>query len=88
MPRIRCYATATALSPKLLRSGLRFDYSVRSIPLGIVGDRKREGARMSRLNPLAVSALALLAERPMHPYEMYQLMLQRREDRVVKVSAG
>ncbi|RZS64757.1 PadR family transcriptional regulator [Agromyces ramosus] len=43
---------------------------------------------MSRLNPLAVSALALLAERPMHPYEMYQLMLQRREDRVVKVSAG
>ena len=43
---------------------------------------------MSRLNPLAVSALALLAERPMHPYEMYQLMLQRREDRVVNVSAG
>ena len=43
---------------------------------------------MTRLNPLAVSALALLAERPMHPYEMYQLMLQRREDRVVKVSAG
>lgn len=43
---------------------------------------------MPRLNPLAVSSLALLAERPMHPYEMYQLMLQRREDRVVKVSAG
>ncbi|MFD4423105.1 PadR family transcriptional regulator [Agromyces sp. NPDC058484] len=43
---------------------------------------------MTRLTPLAVSALALLAEREMHPYEMYQLMLQRREDRVVKVSAG
>jgi DNA-binding PadR family transcriptional regulator len=43
---------------------------------------------MLRLSPLALSALALLAERPMHPYEMYQLMLQRREDRVVKVSAG
>ena len=43
---------------------------------------------MSRLTPLALSTLALLAERPMHPYEMYQLMLQRREDRVVKVSAG
>jgi DNA-binding PadR family transcriptional regulator len=43
---------------------------------------------MPRLTPLALSTLALLAERPMHPYEMYQLMLQRREDRVVKVSAG
>ena len=43
---------------------------------------------MSRLSPLALSTLALLTERPMHPYEMYQLMLQRREDRVVKVSAG
>lgn len=40
------------------------------------------------LSPLAVSALALLAEREMHPYEMYQLILTRREDRVVKVSAG
>ncbi|MFF2372461.1 PadR family transcriptional regulator [Agromyces sp. NPDC058110] len=43
---------------------------------------------MSQLTPLAVSALALLVEAPMHPYEMYQLMLQRREDRVVKVNAG
>lgn len=40
------------------------------------------------LTPLAVSVLALLAEREMHPYEMYQIMLQRREDSVVKVSAG
>lgn len=43
---------------------------------------------MSQLNPLAFSALAILIEQPMHPYEMYQLMLARREDRVVKVSAG
>ncbi|SFR91923.1 transcriptional regulator, PadR family [Agromyces sp. CF514] len=43
---------------------------------------------MPQLTPLAVSALALLVEAPMHPYEMYQLMLQRREDRVVKVNAG
>lgn len=43
---------------------------------------------MQRLTPLAVSALALLVEREMHPYEMFQLMLQRREDQVVKVSAG
>lgn len=37
---------------------------------------------------LGLSALALLAERPMHPYEMYQLLIQRREDRVVKVRPG
>jgi DNA-binding PadR family transcriptional regulator len=44
--------------------------------------------RSPSLNPLAVSALALLAERPMHPYEMYQLMLQRHDDRLVKVRPG
>lgn len=37
---------------------------------------------------LGISALALLAERPMHPYEMYQLLIQRRQDRVVKVRRG
>jgi DNA-binding PadR family transcriptional regulator len=40
------------------------------------------------LTPLAVSVLALLAERPMHPYEMYRLLLDRHEDRVVKVRPG
>ncbi|BDI24085.1 PadR family transcriptional regulator [Herbiconiux sp. L3-i23] len=40
------------------------------------------------LPTLAVAALAFLSERPMHPYEMFQLMLKRREDRVVRVSAG
>jgi len=40
------------------------------------------------LSPLAVAALALLIERPMHPYEMYQLLLERHEDRIVKVTAG
>jgi DNA-binding PadR family transcriptional regulator len=43
---------------------------------------------MARLNTLAVSALALLEEQEMHPYEMYQVMLRRREDRVIKVNAG
>ena len=43
---------------------------------------------MPQLNPLAFSALGMLIDAPMHPYEMYQLMLARREDRVVKVSAG
>lgn len=40
------------------------------------------------LTPLALSALALLCERPMHPYEMYRLMIERRGDRVVKVRPG
>ncbi|QCW52591.1 PadR family transcriptional regulator [Nocardioides dongxiaopingii] len=40
------------------------------------------------MTPLAVSALALLAERPMHPYEMYQLLLERHEDRFVKIRPG
>jgi DNA-binding PadR family transcriptional regulator len=40
------------------------------------------------LTPLGISVLALLAERPMHPYEMYQLLVQRREDRIVKVRPG
>jgi DNA-binding PadR family transcriptional regulator len=38
--------------------------------------------------PLGISALALLAERPMHPYEMYQVLLLRKEDRNVKVRPG
>ncbi|WP_024799936.1 PadR family transcriptional regulator [Nocardia sp. BMG51109] len=40
------------------------------------------------LTPLAIAVLALLEERPMHPYEMYQLLRQRREDYLVKVRPG
>jgi DNA-binding PadR family transcriptional regulator len=40
------------------------------------------------LTPLAIAALALVNERPMHPYEMYQLLLERREDRMIKVRPG
>lgn len=40
------------------------------------------------LTPLAVAALALLAEGPTHPYEMYQTLVQRSEDRLVKVRPG
>jgi DNA-binding PadR family transcriptional regulator len=40
------------------------------------------------LGPLGIAVLALLFERPMHPYEMVQLLLQRHEDRIVKVRAG
>lgn len=40
------------------------------------------------LSPLALSALALLAEAPMHPYEMFQLAVQRRDHRLVKIKPG
>jgi DNA-binding PadR family transcriptional regulator len=40
------------------------------------------------LTPLSISVLALLVERPMHPYEMYQLLLTRHEDQLVKVRPG
>jgi DNA-binding PadR family transcriptional regulator len=40
------------------------------------------------LPALAVAALALLEERPMHPYEMYQTLLTRKEDALVKVRPG
>ncbi len=44
-------------------------------------------ARMP-LSPLAISALALLNERAKHPDEMYQLLLERHEDRIVRVTPG
>jgi DNA-binding PadR family transcriptional regulator len=40
------------------------------------------------LTPLAIVVLSLLEERPMHPYEMYQVLLQRREDYLVKIRPG
>ena len=43
---------------------------------------------MPALTPLGVAALGLLDERSMHPYEMFQLMVQRAEDRLVKVRPG
>ncbi|GAB3745425.1 PadR family transcriptional regulator [Microlunatus parietis] len=41
-----------------------------------------------QLTPLAVMLLALLAEREMHPYEMFQTLVERGEDRLVKVRPG
>lgn len=40
------------------------------------------------LPPLAVLVLGLVAERPMHPYEMVQTTIERREDRLVKFRPG
>ncbi|ANF31777.1 transcriptional regulator [Leifsonia xyli] len=45
-------------------------------------------AESRNLTPLAVAALALLAEGPSHPYEMYQTLVLRSEDRLVKVRPG
>lgn len=45
-------------------------------------------AKITQLNTLAVSALALLTERSMHPYEMQQVMILRTEDRIVKITPG
>ncbi len=43
---------------------------------------------MSTPTPLGIAVLALLNERPMHPYEMFQLLVERHQDRVVKVRPG
>jgi DNA-binding PadR family transcriptional regulator len=40
------------------------------------------------LTPLALAVLRLLHERPMHPYEMHQLVRDRGTDFVIKVRAG
>jgi DNA-binding PadR family transcriptional regulator len=42
----------------------------------------------ANITPLGVAALALLSERPMHPYEMYQTLITRSEDRIIKVRPG
>ncbi|HEY4020018.1 MAG TPA: PadR family transcriptional regulator [Pseudonocardiaceae bacterium] len=40
------------------------------------------------LTPLALMALELLHERPMHPYEMHQVLRARQAGKVLKLSAG
>lgn len=46
------------------------------------------GKHAASLRPLGIVTLALLTERPMHPYEMYQLLLARNQDLTVKVRPG
>ncbi|MCR3754242.1 PadR family transcriptional regulator [Lentzea californiensis] len=41
-----------------------------------------------RTNPLALAVLALLSERPMHPYEMAQTMRERHQEKVIKLNYG
>lgn len=40
------------------------------------------------LTPLQLVALAVLDEAPQHPYDAYRVLLERREDRVVRLKAG
>ncbi|HUQ57599.1 PadR family transcriptional regulator [Lentzea sp.] len=41
-----------------------------------------------RTNPLALAVLALLSERPMHPYEMARTMRERHQEEVIKLNYG
>ncbi len=47
-----------------------------------------QSATNKGLPAIGVSVLALLAERPMHPYEMYQTLRERHDDIVMPVSVG
>jgi DNA-binding PadR family transcriptional regulator len=46
------------------------------------------GDQFSGMTPLAVSALALLEERPMHPYEMLQLLRMRGKAEMFAIKGG
>jgi len=43
---------------------------------------------VAELTTLGMTVLALLNEKPMHAYEMYQLLVSRQEDRLIKVRLG
>ncbi|GAA0279953.1 PadR family transcriptional regulator [Cryptosporangium japonicum] len=45
-------------------------------------------ARRRVSNPLALAALTLLQERPMHPYEMSATLRERRKDESIKLNYG
>src|SRR5215468_9128360 len=42
-------------------------------------------SRTFKRSPLALAVLALLHEKPMHPYEMQRLIKERGKDQVIKV---
>src|ERR1700684_1152009 len=50
---------------------------------------KLDGQSMAyQLNSLGIPVLALLRARPMHGYEMFQTLIERHADRIVKVRPG
>lgn len=42
----------------------------------------------TKINALGMAALGLLTEGPRHPYDMYQVLMSRREDVIVKIRPG
>lgn len=53
------------------------------------GDREAGVVKRRKLsNPLALAVMALLGERPMHPYEMAQVMRQRGKEHSIKINYG
>ncbi len=56
------------------------------VTAGSKAQSKRRGS--VKATPLGLMILALLSERPMHPYEMQRLMTARGDDRVVRVQRG
>jgi len=42
----------------------------------------------SKINALSMAALGLLTEGPRHPYDLYQVLMHRREDLIVKIRPG
>lgn len=43
---------------------------------------------MAEVTPLGAAVLGLVMERPMHPYEMLQLLLERDKDELLKIKPG
>lgn len=43
---------------------------------------------MVEVTPLGAAVLGLVMERPMHPYEMFQLLLERDKDELLKIKPG
>ena len=41
-----------------------------------------------QLSPVSLLALGLVVERPMHPYEIFQTIVERQEDRLAKIRPG
>lgn len=43
---------------------------------------------MVEVTPLGAAVLGLVMERPMHPYEMFQMLLERDKDELLKIKPG
>ncbi len=74
-----------ALRPGPNDRSARVYYSTRDNPYG---PTIHPGYAIQTLTPLAVACLAVLVERPMHPYELYSLLKERHEDSIVKLNPG